>query len=110
MPSRPLQERVGAILSPVTLENEPHCPGTLSGPPTRVLAFVLPYPPSANRIWRRGRTWDGRPVIHKSDEAKAYEWAVKINALRHLDHAVWDAMTPPFALCIRLYPPDRRRS
>jgi crossover junction endodeoxyribonuclease RusA len=103
------QARVDAILDANTAGVVSGAISSRSGPSPRVLAFTLPYPVSANRIWRRGRTWDGRIVIHKSDEAKAYELAVHVHVLRQLDHATWNAMLPPFTLSIRLYPPDRRR-
>lgn len=33
---------------------------------------VLPFPPSVNKYWRQGKTWDGRRTTHLSSEAKKF--------------------------------------
>lgn len=64
------------------------------------MAFVLPYPPSANRYWRK---WRNRMV--KSNEARGYQeyagWTAKA-AGAHL-HA------GAVGLSLRIYRPQRRR-
>lgn len=66
------------------------------------IEFSIPYPPSANRIWRQGQ---GR--VHKSKEYQ--DW---------LALAAWEiraqlgpkkVITEPFKLTIRVNRPDRRK-
>ena len=54
----------------------------MTEPPHIVL--VLPLPPSANRMHRRGRTPAGLPIMHKADSYKAWlataGWEAKAQA------------------------------
>ena len=63
----------------------------------RHTSFSMPYPPSTNRIWRRGR---GR--TYKTAAAREYETA----AAGKTDVAFGDATV---SVQIALTPPDRRR-
>ena len=65
-----------------------------------MIEMVLPYPPSANRIWRMFR---GRMVI--SREGRAFRGRV-CSVLAAMGAQM---MTGPLVVEIDLYPPDRRR-
>lgn len=63
------------------------------------MQFVLPYPPSANRYWRK---WRGRMV--KSNEARNYQTQAGWLAT----DAGAQLLAGPVALTLRIYRPRRR--
>lgn len=70
----------------------------------RVIILRLPYPPSVNHYWRKGKTIAGRPVTYTSKEGQAFRgqvaWIVagqRVTAIDGPVHVHMDA-----------YPPDRR--
>jgi crossover junction endodeoxyribonuclease RusA len=72
------------------------------GPGT--LELELPWPPSANRVWR-GRAGRAKPYLAKS--ARDYRLAVKsIVAAAKIDGLPLDG---PLAVTIVAHPPDRRK-
>ena len=66
----------------------------------RSLQFVLPFPPSANHIWRRvGR----RTVLSR----RGREFRKEVCALLH--HQRVRPISGPLEVTIDVFPPDRRR-
>ena len=43
-----------------------------------IFSEVLPFPPSVNKYWRMGKTWDGKRVTHLSSEAKKFTHEVAV--------------------------------
>lgn len=68
------------------------------------LSLVLPQPPSANRLWRSGRTWGGQRVTHPSDEYKAWLTEAGWEAKRQAGAC---AIRGPYAMALSV-PPSRR--
>jgi crossover junction endodeoxyribonuclease RusA len=70
----------------------------------RVIVLRLPYPPSVNHLWRKGKTIAGRPVTYMSKEGTAFRgqvgWIVKGQRIKQIE---W-----PAHVHIDAYPPDRR--
>lgn len=71
--------------------------------PAAVLSFVLPYPPSQNRLWR---AVNGRNI--KSAAARGYEAAC---AVALVEQRVDDATIPrpPYCVVAHVWMPDARR-
>lgn len=78
--------------------------GAVGGGPLRL---VLPYPPSANRIWR-SIVIRGAVRVLISREGHEYRRDVK-SALGGRTQAAGACLTGPVAVQIAAYPPDRRR-
>lgn len=67
-----------------------------------VLSLTLPYPPSANRIWRVAR---GRIVL--SDEARLYRFRVAAAVMNQIGFQ--RSIADPVRVTIQVFPPDRKR-
>lgn len=66
------------------------------------ISLVLPYPPSANRIWRVAR---GRIVL--SDEARLYRFRVAAAVMNQIGFQ--RSIADPVRVTIQVFPPDRKR-
>lgn len=66
------------------------------------ISLVLPYPPSANHIWRHVK---GRVLL--SEKGRLYKRSVAMCVLAQV--GLCEAITGPIALVMAVVPPDRRR-
>ena len=53
-----------------------------------IFSEVLPFPPSVNKYWRMGKTWNGKRVTHLSSEAKKFTHEVAVIIAKKSRHDI----------------------